>query len=471
MTTSAPAVPAWIDSAANWLTPNRIRAQAFVLALCLWGVCAVDFAIPGLFDRAGNIKFQDFLQFYISARLINQGRSGQLFDQSHRRSGNANDYRRAHARAIPTVYGPQVGLLFTPLSEAVIPGRRAHLDSAQPARHGRVLLSAVEIMPGTAIAGSNRRDLRARLSTDLPFLCARANLRACCSSVFSAAYLAFRADSDWLAGMALGCLVFKPQVLVAIPLILLLSQAWKAVAGLALAAAAQFAFAAIYFGAAVMRAYFDTMLHMSRWLGISEIGPAHIQMHSLRSFFTLLIPWPDISLALYVVTSMAAIAIAAAVWKSSTALAVRFSALILASVLVNPHLFIYDLLVLAPAFLLLVDWMLRAHPAPRRCSKCSCILLRLTSVRAAFPMDSCPTLRSSLRRAALELMARIQNSVSQICLEPTRRCITLLPIWARSSQRRSFRKSRSNSAVGSTRPTLFSALSAHSPRTSAVKSF
>ena len=138
-------------------------------------------------------------------------------------------------------------------------------------------------------------------------------------------------------------------------------------AGLAVASAAQFAFATIYFGAAVMRAYFDTMLHMSRWLGISEIGPAHIQMHSLRSFFTLLIPWPDISLAFYVVSSMAAIAIAAVVWKSSTALAVRFSALILASVLVNPHLFIYDLLVLVPALLLLVDWMLRAHPPPRRC--------------------------------------------------------------------------------------------------------
>ena len=86
-------------------------------------------------------------------------------------------------------------------------------------------------------------------------------------------------------------------------------------------------------------------------------------------------------------------------------------------------------------------------------------------------MDSHPTFSSSLRRAALELMARIQNSVSQICLEPTRRCITLLPIWARSSQRRSFWKPRSNSAVGSTRPTLFSALSAHSPRLLRLKAF
>jgi hypothetical protein len=49
---------------------------------------------------------------------------------------------------------------------------------------------------------------------------------------------------------------------------------------------------------------------------------------------------------------------AAAIWKSSAPLALRFSALTIVAVLVNPHLFVYDLLVLAPALLLLVDWLL-----------------------------------------------------------------------------------------------------------------
>ena len=63
---------AWIASVSKWLTPSRIRAQAIVLALCLWGVCAIDFATPDLLDRAGNIKFQDFLPSYIAAQLIAQ---------------------------------------------------------------------------------------------------------------------------------------------------------------------------------------------------------------------------------------------------------------------------------------------------------------------------------------------------------------------------------------------------------------
>ena len=355
-------VHSWINSAARWLTPKRIRAQAIVLALCLWGVCAVDFATPGLFDRAGNIKFQDFLQFYISARLINQGRSSQLFDQRI-----ADQEMRALVGEptrvqLPTVYGPQVGLLFTPLARLSFPAA-ARIWTA---------LSLLAVAACFYLLWRSCSALRSQAGTFA--ICAvafpplfhffvRGQISAVLLLCFSAAYLAFRADRDWLAGIALGCLVFKPQFLVAIPLVLLLAQAWKASAGVAIAAAAQLALTTLYFGTAVMRTYFDTMLRMSRWLGISEIGLAQIQMHSLRSFFMLLIPWPDISLALYLVSSIAAIAFAAAVWKSSATLAVRFSALVLASVLVNPHLFIYDLLILAPAFLLLVDWMLRAQPA------------------------------------------------------------------------------------------------------------
>jgi len=50
------------------------------------------------------------------------------------------------------------------------------------------------------------------------------------------------------------------------------------------------------------------------------------------------------------------IAMAVAVWRSSSPLTPRYSALLLAAVLVNPHIYIYDLLALAPALLLLADW-------------------------------------------------------------------------------------------------------------------
>jgi hypothetical protein len=98
------------------------------------------------------------------------------------------------------------------------------------------------------------------------------------------------------------------------------------------------------------------LLHADRWIRNAELGLAPIQMHSLRAFWTLVVPWGEASLALYVFSSIAVIAITASVWKSCSPLAIRFSALTLAAVLVNPHLFVYDLIVLAPALLLLLDW-------------------------------------------------------------------------------------------------------------------
>ena len=99
----------------QWLNQRRIRAQAILLALCLWGVCAVDYATPGIFDRAGNIKFQDFIQFPISARLIAQGRISSLYDtrvlnqEIRAITGDTKVYLEYY-------YGPQVALPFLALS-------------------------------------------------------------------------------------------------------------------------------------------------------------------------------------------------------------------------------------------------------------------------------------------------------------------------------------------------------------------
>src|ERR1700730_13408661 len=99
---------------AAWLNPRRILIQASVLACCLWAACAVDFATPGMMDRAGNIKFQDFLQFYISARLIAQGRNSELFDQKVASQELQSIVNQPIRVRLPAVYGPQVGLLFIP---------------------------------------------------------------------------------------------------------------------------------------------------------------------------------------------------------------------------------------------------------------------------------------------------------------------------------------------------------------------
>lgn len=343
----------------SWLNQRRIRAQAIVLALCLWGVCAVDYATPGIFDRAGNIKFQDFIQFTISARLVAQGRTSSLYDtrvlnqQIRAIVGNT----QAH---LEFYNAPQIVLTFLVfsrlafLTQAAIWVALSLLIYFQCVHQLWKACSALRPYPGLVA-------LCAVAYPPLFHFFVRGQLSVLILLCFTCAYLSFRERRDWLAGIALGCLVFKPQFLVAIPFVLLLARAWRAFAGVAMSAAAQLAFTWFLFGRAVMRAYVAQLLqHASQ----PELSLSPDQMHSLRSFWVLLIPSNAAVWMLYALSCIATIVLAAAIWKSSVPLALRFSALTLAAVLVNPHLFVYDLLALVPVFLLAADWALSRDPQP-----------------------------------------------------------------------------------------------------------
>jgi hypothetical protein len=348
----------------RFISPARIRALAVVLVFCLWSVCLVDYATPGLFDRAGNIKFQDFLQFPISARLIASGHADQLYDDEVL----AREIRAVVGRDtgvyLQYFYGPQVALPFIPLASLPFLTQAAIWVALSLLMYfGCIYLiwkRCAGLRPYRALVA-----LSALAYPPLFHFFVRGQLSALLLVCFTAAYLAFLSRRDFIAGLALGFLAFKPQFLVAIPLILLLAKAWKAFAGVLISAAAQLTLTSIYFGRAAMQAYFARLLHSASHPGSTELIFSPIQMHSLHSFWEILIPWRPGVWALYLLTSFAVIGIAASIWRFSTHLALRFSALLLAAVLVNPHLYIYDLLALAPAFLMLTDWSLKNsnHPA------------------------------------------------------------------------------------------------------------
>lgn len=346
-----------IISFARWLTPRRLRAQATVLALCLWGVCAVDFATPGLFDRAGNVKFQDFLPFYISARLIAQHRAAELYDpQTTQREMLAIVCDPTRVR-LTYLYGPQVALLFIPLASLSFPAAARIWVSTSVLIYAACIYALWRCCPNLR-AYPGTVAIAALAFPPFFHFFVRGQFSPIILTCFAAAFLALRANRPWLAGIAFGCLILKPPFLVAIPLILLLAQAWKIIAALIGSAAAQLALTRLYFGHEVMRSYLDLFQHPSRWLAEAELNLAPIQMHSLRSFWTLLIPSPPAALVLYLLCSIAVLAIAVAIWKSLLPPPLRFSALAFAAVLVDPHLFIYDVLVLAPSLLLVADWTL-----------------------------------------------------------------------------------------------------------------
>ena len=347
-----------VHTAAGWLTPRRIRVHAICLALCAWTVVAVDFSTPGLTDRGGNIKFQDFLQFYIAGRQIDRGDIAHLYDPATAAADLQSLLGHATTVRLPPVYGPQVGLFFLPLS-------RLSFFEAAIAWTG---VSVILYLFCCYIVWRACPGLRARPGLLALAVCAyppffhfviRGQLSALILACFVAAFYALRSGRQFLAGFLLGFLVFKPQFLLGILALFFLARAGKSFAGAVFAVLLQLGFTWMYFGRAVMSAYARTLWHLPQVTAIEEPGPSLAQMHSLRSFWLLLVGQPVVALGLYVISSALILGLAVASWRRRGPLALRFSALVVAAVLVNPHLFVYDLLVLAPAVLLLADWAIQ----------------------------------------------------------------------------------------------------------------
>ena len=78
----------------------------------------------------------------------------------------------------------------------------------------------------------------------------------------------------------------------------------------------------------------------------------------------MLIPGNTPAFVLYILSALVILGLTAAVWSHRPALplALRYSSLLVASVLVAPHLIVYDLAILAPVFLLLSDWVIAQPP-------------------------------------------------------------------------------------------------------------
>jgi len=338
----------------SWFSARRLRAHGFILALCLWSVYIWNMATPGLLDRNENLKATDFLHFYTLGSLALGHRGADLYNmQAQSEVARQRVPAAAGIRYLP-LYPPQVSIFFAPLARVSYPCALVIWLVSSAFIYGICCYIVWRASP-------NLRDYRFTVSIHaLAFpafwhLIAWGQTSALALGCFTLAFFALRAQREFLAGLAIGCLIFKPQLAIVAAIVFLITLRWGIIAGALLSAAAQLSAARLYYGAGPLRDWVHALLNLPNVLSMLE--PRLYQTHSLRSFWTLLIPWPAVSFALYLVSALMACALAIACWRGRLPLSVRYSALLLATVLVAPHLTVYDLVILAPAFLFLSDWI------------------------------------------------------------------------------------------------------------------
>jgi hypothetical protein len=330
---------------------HLLLIPVYAWIIVAWTAYAIDLSPRGHLDRSGHVKGHDFLHFYVQGEMARDRAATELYSfEAH--AARADALVPEYPDRFLPVHPPQVALFFSPL---------AALPYGPALTVWLVVSAAVYLICCRALyralpALHSYRGTITLLAVGFPAfysLIAFGQTSAFALAWFTLTYFALRHHRPWLAGLALGALAYKPSLLVVIPFAWLAAGEYRMVAAAIGAAVVEFAAAYVYFGASAISGYVANFRSLAEHGSLLEARPE--LMHSLRSFFALLVPWPALAWIAYGLASGAVVWLAVRVWKSRAPLDLRYGVLVLATIIVDPHVYTYELVVLAIAFALLAS--------------------------------------------------------------------------------------------------------------------
>src|SRR4051812_18803956 len=210
-----PTRPAWTNRLRGGdLARRRLALWGSTLLVLGWVGHGWQIAGPGLATRMGDVKGADYIQFYIMGCRIQEGRSDLLYDMEHiaadakRRISPRLEY---HPERNP--YGPQVALAFAPLAELSFLTSLAVFSVVSLCAYAAAVWLLWRHAPG--LAGHGR--YVALVAAAYPALLVTLRFGQISTVTLLAPALAvsaLAAERRLLAGLCLGLLAYKPQLLV-----------------------------------------------------------------------------------------------------------------------------------------------------------------------------------------------------------------------------------------------------------------
>jgi hypothetical protein len=339
------------DRSSFWtLTRREALVHARLLAVVLWLVAGVLVVVPGPRDPFGTLKGADFLHFYTLGRIALQGDAAQLYDGPAQHDLQVQLVPSSAAEGFIPVYPPQTAILFAPFARL-------------PFYAAALLWALVTIVVYALVVHAASRPLRRRPEATALIVAAAAGFPPFWNLVlhgqsttiplaaFGLAWALVAGGRSFLAGLALGLLAVKPQLGLVVAVVVPASRDWRLLLGIVLSIGVQASVSAAVFGPPVFAAWLEVLRELPAVTPLLE--PRPYQLHSIRAL-TNLLPAP-IGIAAWAVASAVVAAYAIRLWNASQPVAVRMSGLVLATVLVSPHLTVYDATLLALPLVLLAD--------------------------------------------------------------------------------------------------------------------
>ena len=328
----------------EWLTSARARGYSLILlGICVVAVTGWIALSDGLIDRNGKPIGTDFSNVYAAGSLTWQGKPAEAYEPALQ-----------HAAEKATFGGrdvPFYGWLYPPFFFAV-----AVLVAAVPYAFGL----SIWLVASLAAYLAAIRAILPRPETPLiaaAFPAVFVNIGHGQNGFLTTALLGGALHlinrRPWIAGVLIGCLAYKPQFGVLIPIALLAGGRWSTISAAIATVAALVAISFVTLGAGVWHAFADSMT-FTQTVVLEQGGTG---WEKIQSIFSAVRMWGASVHLAYAVQMTLALLLAASLawlWRSDAAFELKASALATGSLLATPYVLDYDLVVLAVAIAFLV---------------------------------------------------------------------------------------------------------------------
>lgn len=165
-----------------------------------------------------------------------------------------------------------------------------------------------------------------------------------------AASLRWTEHRPYLAGIALGCLSFKPQFGILFPLALAAAGYWRTIASAAITTTALAALSSLCFGVDTWPAFFENIPRLGKLSLQAHIG----QLQSAVGLARLFGAASNVAFMVQGVVAATATTAVFLIWRGHLPFDLKAASLAAATLLVSPYLFTYDFPILAVALAFLI---------------------------------------------------------------------------------------------------------------------
>jgi alpha-1,2-mannosyltransferase len=328
-----------------WLTRERIRLVAFaLLAAMVLGAVFLIATSDGLNDRFGRPLGTDFSNVYAAGTYVLDGQPTAPFDPAKQFAreqaifGQATQFYGWHYP--PFFLGLAALLAAMPYWLALIVWQ------------GVTLVLYVFTIRAIVSPFPDIKNERLWLVLTLAFPAVFINLGQAHNGFLTAALTGAALTQidrrPILSGILIGCLAYKPQFGLLIPLVLIASGRWRVFAAAGAAVALLTLAVTAAFGVDVWTAFFAST-KFTRAVVLEQGGTGWFKIQSVFAWVRM---WDGGIALAYAAQGAVTLLIAAALvwlWRSAAAFPVKASGLLIGSVLATPYSLDYDLMLLAPA--------------------------------------------------------------------------------------------------------------------------